>query len=256
MAGDPDKASLWADADVWVADDLTTPNPATWDAPFGAGWNLAGLLDGDDGFEEGRDEDKSDFFAWGGILVRSSRKNFKMTKKFSALEDNSVTRRLVYPGSARGTIIVPRHTPLKIAFEVREDDKVHRLITRRYAIVDEIGAIKDGESDLKKYEITMAIYPDSQKVLFDEQNSDDPTSLTVTPDTATLAVAGTQQLAAAEVLADDSDHDVTALVAWSTSDAAVATVSAAGMVTAVAAGTATITASYDGLTDTCTVTVS
>lgn len=47
-------------------------------------------------------------------------------------------------------------------------------------------------------------------------------------------------------------------VMWTSSDPTVATVSAAGVVTSVAAGTATITATYDknGQTDTCAVTVS
>lgn len=255
MAGDPDKASLWADADVWVADTLTTPNPATYDQPFGAGWGLAGLLDGDDGFEEGRDEDKSDFFAWGGILVRTSRKNFKMTKKFSALENNAVVRRLVYPGSTRSQIVVPRHLPLKVGLEVREDTKVHRLITRRYAVVDEIGAIKDGESDLTKYEITLAIYPDAGKVLFDEQDSDTVESVQVTPATASVAVGGTKPLALTALLADESEQDVTAVSTWSSSDTSKATVSPGGVVTGVASGSATITGAYDGETADCAVTV-
>jgi hypothetical protein len=47
-------------------------------------------------------------------------------------------------------------------------------------------------------------------------------------------------------------------VIWSTSDAAIASVSTAGVVTGVAAGAATITATYEaaGTTDTCAVTVS
>ena len=47
-------------------------------------------------------------------------------------------------------------------------------------------------------------------------------------------------------------------VIWSTSDAAIASVSTAGVVTGVAAGAATITATYEaaGTTDTCVVTVS
>lgn len=64
------------------------------------------------------------------------------------------------------------------------------------------------------------------------------TSVTVNPSTVTLSVNGTQQL----------NKDVqgkgayTSDVTWTTSNAAVATVSAAGLVTATGAGTATITA--------------
>ncbi|OKI52854.1 hypothetical protein [Micromonospora sp. CB01531] len=172
MSGDPSKASLWADADVYIADDLTTANPATVAEAFSNEWGLAGLLNGEDGIEEGRDEDKGDHYAWGGILVRTSRKNFKMTKKFTALEDNDVVRGLVYPGSTATTIVVPRHGPKKVSFEVRDDDRIERLITRRFAIVDTIGTIKDSEDELKKYEITLSIFPDGNGVLFDRQSTD------------------------------------------------------------------------------------
>lgn len=173
MSGDPSKASLWADADVYLADDLTVANPATVDAAFGVGWGLVGLLNGEDGIEEGREEDKSDYFAWGGILVRTSRKNFKMTKKFTALEDNPLVRRLVYPGSTATQIVVPKQGFHKLAFEVREGDRIERLITRYRAQVDEVGTIKDAEDDLKAYEITAVIFPDAGGVLFDRQSTDE-----------------------------------------------------------------------------------
>ena len=73
MAGDPSNARLWADADVYVSFDTEAANPADVDTPFGGDWDLVGLLDGDDGFTESRDEDVEDLFAWGGILVRTAR---------------------------------------------------------------------------------------------------------------------------------------------------------------------------------------
>ncbi|MFI7249790.1 hypothetical protein [Micromonospora chalcea] len=175
MSGDPSKASLWADADVYIADDLTTVNPATVAAAYSSEWGLVGLLNGEDGFEEGRDEDKSDHYAWGGILIRTSRKNFKMTKKFTALEDNEVVRGLVYPGSTATEIVVPRHGPKKVSFEVRDGARTERLFTRRYAEVDSIATIKDSEDALKKFEVTLAIYPDANGVLFDRQSTDEVT---------------------------------------------------------------------------------
>lgn len=80
------------------------------------------------------------------------------------------------------------------------------------------------------------------------------TSVTVTPDTDTLAIAATSQLSAA-VAPGAASQSVT----WSSSDPAVATVSATGLVTGVSAGTATITATsvIDGTKkDTCDITVS
>ena len=79
------------------------------------------------------------------------------------------------------------------------------------------------------------------------------TGVTVSPTTASLAVAATQQLTAAVAPTNATNPAVT----WSSSNTAVATVSTAGLVTAVAAGTATITVTTtDGSkTATCAVTV-
>lgn len=82
-------------------------------------------------------------------------------------------------------------------------------------------------------------------------------SLSVTPPTTTKAAAATQQLVATATLSDGvTTKVVTALTAWTTSDATKATVSASGLITAVATGSATITGTYKGQTDTCVVTVS
>ncbi|MFE3461372.1 Ig-like domain-containing protein [Nocardiopsis aegyptia] len=83
----------------------------------------------------------------------------------------------------------------------------------------------------------------------------DVVGLTVTPATSNLAAAGTEQLAAEALHDDASTSDVTLAAAWGTSDEEVATVSSSGLVTAVAAGSAVITAMYQGHTDTCDVTV-
>ncbi|MGW4325452.1 Ig-like domain-containing protein [Nocardia sp. NPDC004573] len=79
-----------------------------------------------------------------------------------------------------------------------------------------------------------------------------PTSITVTPATATLAVGEPLQLIVTDNNGFDRTHDAT----YSTSNAARATVSTTGRVTAVAVGSAaTITATLNGQTDTCAVTV-
>ncbi len=80
----------------------------------------------------------------------------------------------------------------------------------------------------------------------------EPTSVSVTPATASIAVAATQQLSAL----DSNGTIVTSAVTWSSSDPTKATVNASGLVTGVAAGSATITATYLGdLTDTSVITV-
>jgi phi13 family phage major tail protein len=78
------------------------------------------------------------------------------------------------------------------------------------------------------------------------------TGISVAPTTATLSLAGgdTQQLTATL-----SPSGATGTIAWTSSDDTIATVSNAGLVTPVAVGTATITATCEGFTATCAVTV-
>lgn len=64
-----------------------------------------------------------------------------------------------------------------------------------------------------------------------------------------------EPLTATATMSSGDTADVTALATWTSSDNEVATVSTSGVVTAVAVGTATVTASYQGLTSACAVTV-
>ncbi|EPL1953323.1 Ig-like domain-containing protein [Citrobacter freundii] len=76
------------------------------------------------------------------------------------------------------------------------------------------------------------------------------TGITVTPETASVDVGDTTSLTATLAPAGATDT-----VTWESSDPEVATVSASGVVTGVAAGTATITARARTFTDTATITV-
>jgi hypothetical protein len=75
-------------------------------------------------------------------------------------------------------------------------------------------------------------------------------AVTVTPSSATIAVNGTVQLTATA-----SPPKSASSFTWTSSNTAVATVSASGLVTGVGGGTATIGASAGGVTGTATVTV-
>ncbi|MNG91808.1 gamma-glutamyl-gamma-aminobutyrate hydrolase [compost metagenome] len=79
--------------------------------------------------------------------------------------------------------------------------------------------------------------------------------LTITVPPMTLAAGLTGQLAANGSYSDGSSVNVTPSVSWTSSDPAVATVDASGLVTGVATGTATITGTLDGQSATLSVTV-
>jgi len=173
MAGDPTNAALWAEADVYVAP-LGSALPETVDDPFPAAWTPVGLLSGENGFVTAREQDTTDHFAWGGLLVRRGRGPFKLTKTFTVLEDNATTRGLIWPGSPAGLIVVPTPGPVLLAFETREHGKVHRLITAQHGEVDVAGDVTENETDLTAVELAATIFPTGDRVLFIEQTTGDP----------------------------------------------------------------------------------
>jgi hypothetical protein len=257
MSGDPTKASIWNDADVYVAP-LGTPIPSNINEKFGSAWGLVGLLDGDDGIPESRDMSSDDFFAWGSILVRTARRQFVLTRKFTALEDNAVTAGLIWPGSTPTERFVPNLTNrFMIAFETWDGAEKRRVITTLGAEVDEVGDITDSESDLTKYEITVKIYPNGAKKLFDIQSTDTAAtlvSIATTPATKSLAVGVYAPLTVTATFANNTTSDVSNVSSWSTTDATKASVDGK-FVKGVATGTATVTATYQGKTASTAVTV-
>src|SRR5471030_1624775 len=81
-------------------------------------------------------------------------------------------------------------------------------------------------------------------------------SVTVTPATAALPVAGTVQLTAVANYADGSSHDVTTASAWTSATPAVASVSASGgLATGVSVGSSVLGASFGGQSGSATLTV-
>ena len=80
-------------------------------------------------------------------------------------------------------------------------------------------------------------------------------SVVLLPNQASVAIGATFQLSASTLDAGGGTLTGRAII-WTTSNAAVATVNASGLVTGVAAGTTTITAASEGKTSTSTVTVS
>lgn len=80
------------------------------------------------------------------------------------------------------------------------------------------------------------------------------TSIAVNPATTTVNVGATTQLSATGVNSDGTQANLSN-VSWTSSANNVATVSSTGVVTGVSAGTATITATSQGISGTSTVTV-
>ena len=80
-------------------------------------------------------------------------------------------------------------------------------------------------------------------------------SIMVAPAASSIPVHTTRQFSATASYADGSSSDLTALVTWKSSSTAVATVDINGIVTGVAPGTTTVSASISGITGSATLTV-
>jgi hypothetical protein len=81
------------------------------------------------------------------------------------------------------------------------------------------------------------------------------TGITVTPANPAVAAGGSQQFTATGTYSDGSTQNLTSQVTWSSSKTSVATLSTGGLATAVAAGSATISAGLAGVVGSTTLTV-
>ena len=80
-------------------------------------------------------------------------------------------------------------------------------------------------------------------------------SITVGPSTAQVAAGLTLQFTATGTYSDGTQKDISSTVTWTSSDTTKATISASGLVTGVAAGSSTITATTSGVSGTDPLTV-
>src|SRR5258708_699458 len=78
------------------------------------------------------------------------------------------------------------------------------------------------------------------------------TSISLAPQNTTLAAGLTHQFVATGVYSDGAKHDISSSVSWSAGTSAIASISSAGALTAVGAGSTTITATFDGVSGTTT----
>lgn len=179
MAGSVDNPRLWEGADLYTGP-IATALPATLADAMSTvpAWKAVGLLS-EDGASESRDEDTSDFYAWGGKLIRTKRSKHKRQIKVTCLEDNLTVFSLVNPGSTVSTttgvntrtVKIPKSEKLAFVLELVDGD-----ITRRRHIptgeVTEIGEVSLSETDLQAFELTITIYPDSSDVLYYDIDND------------------------------------------------------------------------------------
>jgi hypothetical protein len=175
MAGNPANAAVWGGADVLIAP-IGTAIPVA-NAAFGVGWEPVGLLDGGQGFEESIETSSTDHTAWGYGVIATTYGDTKVTKTFSALEENEAVLSLVYDtsgltiddvaGTYSGDLAVRDNTTrVLVAFVTKSGGIERRQISKNYATIVATSAGSEGEESLgtKGFEVT--IVPDANKVLY------------------------------------------------------------------------------------------
>lgn len=203
MAGDVNNPRIWEGADVYVAP-YGTSGPTDVSTDWSASWEPLGLLS-EDGMSESRDQDSTDHYAYGGILVRTTRSKFKRQLKVTCLEDNPTVWGLVNPGSSSNTVgglttrqvKNPTKNVIALGFEVADGDVITRRIVARCELTN-IGEVKFADSDMTGYELTFTIYPVSDLLYTDITNDAQaapsvetvPSLTSVTPATEPLAGGG------------------------------------------------------------------
>lgn len=175
MAGDPLNTRLWQTADVYTAV-LGTALPVDTATALPAAWKLIGLLDGDEGITESRDEDTDTKYAWGGVLVRTTHAHHSRSFSFTAFESNDNVFAVVNQGSAVPTVAatlrtsivkVPSYTPVAMVIELTDGARKKRIAMTRVEIA-EVGDRAISETDLESWPVTVNVIPNSSSVLYTE----------------------------------------------------------------------------------------
>lgn len=173
MSGSTSNAQSWDGADVF-AGPTGTAGPTDLTTALNVAFEAVGLLDGDEGFTEGRDEDRADHYAWGGILVKTTRAHHKRTLRFVALEDNATMFGIVNPGSTTTTttgtdtrtVKSPVSDPRAWVFQLSDGGTVQKRRHVPSGEVTEVADIVDSEGNLTAYDITISVYPASDGTLW------------------------------------------------------------------------------------------
>jgi hypothetical protein len=171
MIGDPNNVAVWGDADMYVTYDLDAAIPADENTAFDPDvWDAFGILNGEKGISEASDKDETKIPGWGWGIVRTGYKNFATSWKFTTLEDNDVSWALRNPNSTAPDISADRTpVPVKLAYEIRDGDRVKRKITKGYALVTQDGEVNITESGAAETSFIAWIYPDDERNIFTEQ---------------------------------------------------------------------------------------
>ena len=177
--GDTSNPRIWEGATIYVAP-VGTARPTDVTTAWSGTWKDVGVLHDETGMIESSSETTNDYYAWGGILVRTTRSKEKRTIKFAMLEDTAVVFGLVNPGSVTWTsggttvrTVKVRNTDKRaFGIETTDGSTVRRRVIPSGEVI-EVADISHGEDKMTMYEVTVSVYPDAHGVLWYDLSNDD-----------------------------------------------------------------------------------
>lgn len=143
----PDQAEVWLalKADVTNIEDMI-PDSANQDL-VGLGWEFTGLIDDQKGIPLSPSVEVREYDAFGHPKFRVKLKKGKLETSFTALENNSVTRKIVLPGSDSHKIGAPKDIQIHVLYRFIDEDNACVWVSLTPAPVElkAHGGIVDGE---------------------------------------------------------------------------------------------------------------
>ncbi|MGA5467175.1 hypothetical protein [Mycobacterium sp. NPDC050041] len=163
----PDEAEVWLalKSDVDAIADMIPDSPTSDLAALG--WEFTGLIDAEKGIPLEPTIEVREYDAFGRPRFRVKAKKGKLNTGFTALETNSVTKKVVLPGSAPNKIGAPKDVQIYVLYRFVDEDRstVWVALTPALAELSAHGGIIDGE--LSWGEITVHHTTDASGDIFE-----------------------------------------------------------------------------------------
>jgi hypothetical protein len=177
MAGDTTNPRVWLNGDVYTSP-VGTAAPTTVTAAWASPWSPVGLLS-EDGLVESRSQTSTDFYAWGGILIRTVRSKKTRSFKVTCLEDNDDVFGLVNPGSTAATatglttrtVKTPGSDIRAFGIEIADGTTIKRRSIPRAEVVD-VSDVTFADASVTGFELTVNVYPASDGTLYVDLTND------------------------------------------------------------------------------------
>lgn len=158
----PDLSRIWDEAETYVIPRASVPGgdispyiPASVNEEPNPLWEFVGLLDASAGIPVNPELEINHFDGFGHPRYRSKARKGALSTGFTALEDNSVTRKFVLPGSASNRIGAPKGLYFYVMYILRDEDIVTDIrVTLRPALFELTGHSGAVEGEQETYEIT------------------------------------------------------------------------------------------------------